>query len=411
MAALSYGFEQAAATERALEITVGTGRQPGPSERRRQDPERAGRDSMSLELERGKPFKNLGRMIANEMGIPLPYNFEQAAEAAEQAKIDYGNENDAMAQAAATFSEQMLDNATNAADPVEKRLYDQYQAIGMDASKAFFVEGASPEQRNAARAEFLKVAQEARATLAGDANERTKFVRQHLAGELASSRSGLVNLDMAEKDRVFSTEADLARLDNVSQGSPEEQIVLREILGNSSARTQSTMSSALNALGGAAGALSGNPYVAGAGALAGAAGQILGNQETKLDRDTIVKLVLEQNDALDAMTEQFRPEILRQHEGVVGDATRYGIPSTSWTATPIELERRYTDAWRSKLFPRGGSDTPDAAAPDKGASPKPAAAVPTGAVPADVPSNEPLAGLRNLAHDVSRAAQARRPTR
>lgn len=385
MAALSYGFEQAAANERALDISVGTGRQPGPLERRRQSTERAGPESMSLELERGKPFKNLGRMIASEMGIALPYNFDQAAEAAEQAQIDYDNENDAMATAAATFSEQMLENQEHAANSVERRLYAHQQQLGMDAAKAFFVEGASPEQRNAARAEFLKLAGEARTWLAGDANERTRVAMGFVRDELAASRSSLINLDLAEKDRVFSTEAELARLDNVAPGSTEEQLVLREILGNSSARAQSTMSTTLGALGGAAGVMSANPYVAGAGALASAAGQILGNMETKLDRDTVVKMVLEQNDALDAMVGQFRPELVRLQEGVAADAKAYGIPSTSWSATPIELERRYTDAWRARLFSGGSSSTPDAAAPVEEAPPPTAEAARANAALAIVP--------------------------
>lgn len=363
LAALSYALDQAGMAEQApLEIRINSGTRPGVRERRRQTPESAPASDMSLEFEPGKPLKNFGRLLAHEAGIPLPYNMRQSAEAAEAARIDYQNQNDTFGAMGDTFLAQMEENALAAADGAETRIYNQYAEQGRNAISAFFQQDASAEQRAAAYAALTNLDNEARLVRNSDSNERSKFARTFLAQELATSRAGLVNLDMAEKDRVFSTEAELARLDNVPRGSPEEQLVLREILGNSSARTQSTMSSAFGALGTAAGVMSANPYVAGAGALATAAGQILSNLDTKLDRDTIVKLVLEQNDALDAMTEQFRPEIVRLHEGVVEDAKSYGIPAQSWSATPIELERRYTDAWRSKLFSQGGSGTPDAPA-------------------------------------------------
>jgi hypothetical protein len=118
------------------------------------------------------------------------------------------------------------------------------------------------------------------------------------------------------------------------------------------------MASALKGAGAVAGAVP-NPYAQVAGVGLQAIGQVLGNESLKLDRDTVVKMVLEQNDAIDKMSEEFRPEVVKLHEGVVEEGKKYGIPGESWSATPITLATPYSDAWRGRLFPEGGSGSPD----------------------------------------------------
>lgn len=360
MAALSYALEQAGGTAlegAPFEVRVASGRRPGPLERRRQDPNIATPDEMGLELEQGKPLKNLGRILANSAGIPLPYNFRQSAEAAEQARLDYENQNTMVGDMADTFLEQMDENALHAADDAETRIYNQYKARGQDAIASFFAQDASPEQRAAAAARLSELDKEARAVQTADSNERTKFVRQYIGGELATSRAGLVSLDMAEKDRVMSFESELAQLDNVQAGSTEEQIVLRALLATGIQRSQDGAAALLKAGGGAI-QMAGNPVAVAAGAAAQVAGALIANETAKLDRDTVVRMRLEMNDAMDAMTEQFRPEIVRLHEGVADEAKSYGIPSSSWSSERIKLDTPYADSQRSRLFGDGGSNTP-----------------------------------------------------
>lgn len=363
LAALSYAMGLSSESQaKGMNLTVSGGQRPGPMVRRQQDPDRVGTEDMSLEYEPGKPLKNFGRRLAWEAGIPLPYNMHQAEEAAEQARIDFENENAAVAQMAGTFDSQMGENADAAADPAERRVYEQYRTQGADIARMFFADGASPGQRKGALEQFVKLGTEARAVAAADSNERSKFVRQYLAGELSTSRAGLVSMDMAEKDRVLSTEAELARLDNVPRGSTEEQVVLRDMLGASMQRSQSTLTTALKAAGTAAGSIpDGRLQVVSAGLQA--LGAITANSDTKLDRDTVVKMLVEQNDALDRMTQEFRPEVVKLHEGVVHDANRYGIPAESWSATPIKLSTPYTDAYRRRLFPGAESREPAVATP------------------------------------------------
>lgn len=362
MAALSYALDMAGKLDDApLEVRINSGRRAGPLERRRQDPDIASPDEMSLEFEPGKPLKNFGRMLANSAGIPLPYNMRQSAEAAEQARIDYENQNTMVGDMADTFLEQMDENALHAADGAEERIYQQYKARGQDAISTFFAQDASPEQRASAAARLSELDKEARGVQTADSNERSKFVRQYLGGELATSRAGLVTLDMAEKDRVMSFESELAQLDNVREGSTEEQIVLRALLATGIQRSQDGMAALLKAGGGAIQA-TGNPYAVAAGAVSQVAGALLANETAKLDRDTVIKMRLEMNDTMDGLTEQFRPEIVRLHEQVASEAKSYGIPSASWSSERIKLDTPYAAAQRARLFPEGGSDTPDTAA-------------------------------------------------
>lgn len=135
--------------------------------------------------------------------------------------------------------------------------------------------------------------------------------------------------------------------------------MLRELLDAAVSRTQSVLSSALGAAGSASSALARHPAAMAASAGLQALGGISKNSDMRLDRDTVVKMALEQDAALDRMTEEFRPELVRLHEGVVSDANRYGIPAASWTASPIKLSTPYADAWTKRLFPEGGSQQPD----------------------------------------------------
>lgn len=358
LAALSYAMELAGKSEDApLDIRVASGRRPGPLERRKQDPDIASPDEQSLEYEQGKPLKNLGRLLAYSAGIPLPYNFRQSAEVAEQARIDYENQNTMFGDMADTFLAQMQENADAASDGAETRIYNQYAAQGRDAIGAFFQQDASAEQRTAAWQRLTKLDDEARTVRNSDSNERSKFVRQYLGGELATSRAGLVQLDMAEKDRVMSFESELAQLDNVRPGSTEEQVVLRAMLATGIQKSQDGMATAAKALGGAA-EMSRNPYGVAAGAALQVAGSILANETAKLDRETVIKMRLEMNDNMDRLTDEFRPEIVRLHENVASEARNYGIPSASWSSERIKLTTPYADAYRSRLFGQGGSDKP-----------------------------------------------------
>lgn len=354
MAALSYALELSGGIDDApLEIRVGSGRRPGPLERRRQDPDIASPDEHSLEFEEGKPLKNLGRMLAYSAGIPLPYNFRQSAEAAEQARIDYENENTMVGDMADTFLEQMDENALHAADDAETRIYQQYAAQGRDAVAAFFAQDASPEQRAAAYQRLTKLDDEARAVRNADSNERTKFVRGFLGQELATSRAALVDLDMAEKDRVAGLESELAQLDNVRPGSTEEQVLLRTMLATGIQRSQSGLAAAASALGGTS-MMSGNPYAVAAGAALQVAGAVLERETAELDRDTVVKMRLEMHDTMDRLTQEFRPALAGAHERVVGDAKSYGIPASSWATERIPLETPYANSYRERLFGEGG---------------------------------------------------------
>ena len=358
MAALSYAMEMAGDIGDApLEIRVGSGTRPGPLERRRQDPDILTRDEMSLELEQGKPFKNLGRMLAHSAGIPLPYNFRQSAEAAEQARLDYQNQNEHVGDMGDTFLEQMERTLCTRPTVPRRASMSSTRHRVRDALSAFFAQDASPEQRAAAYQQLTKLDDEARAVRNSDSNERSKFVRTYLGGELATSRAGLVNLDMAEKDRVMSFESELAQLDNVTAGSLEEQIVLRAMLQTGIQRSQDGFATLLKSGGGAIQA-TGNPYAVAAGAAAQVAGALLSNETAKLDRDTVLKMRLEMNDTMDRLTDEFRPEIVRLHEHVADEASSYGIPSASWSSERIKLNTPYADSQRSRLFGADESDAP-----------------------------------------------------
>lgn len=334
-------------------------RMAGPQRVRASDASIAHPSDMSLEYEPGKPFKNFGRRLAWEAGFPLPYNMEQAANAAEQRALDYQNQTDAGNDLFDRYGQQVSDHIAAAGDDVQKRMYGDYLERGMDAALRFNQNGASDEQRTAALSQLEKLDGEVRTIVSGDVNERQKFARQFLTDELRTTREGLMTMDMADKDRVFSTEADLAQLENVRQGSAEEQILLRTMLGNAQTRAQSSMAAALKGVGGALAAIPSSGQSQVAGAVVATIGAVLANESTKLDRDTVVQMILEANQATDNMTNEFRPEVVRLHEKVVADANDYGIPATSWSATPIRLQTPYTDAWKKIVFPGGGSGTPN----------------------------------------------------
>lgn len=358
LAALSYAMDLAGrSAEAPLQVRVEGGRRPGPVESRRMSGASAYREDMALELEQGKPLKNFGRRLAWEAGISLPYNMRQSAEAAEQAQINYLNEGARFGDMAELFAQQMRENETHAADSAEARVYRQYAAAGELAAKAFFQPGASAEQRASAAAQLAQLDAEARQVRNADSNDRTKYVRQFLGQELASSRTALVQLDMGEKDRVTSLESELAQLDNAQPGSTEEQVILRAMLTAGVQRSQSGLAHAATALGGAA-AVTGNPYAIAVGAAAQVAGAVLQNETAKLDRDDVIRMRLEMHDAMDSLTSSVRPELVRLHEGVASDASSYGIPRSSWTTERVALPTPYADAQRARLFERGESREP-----------------------------------------------------
>ena len=363
LAAMSYAMGIAAQEqERSIEVGVSQGARPSALARRSQNPDIAPAADMALEYEPGRPFKNFGRRLAWEAGIALPYNMQQAADVAEQARTDYANQTEQAAQTFETFDAQMQENIDGAPSDVDRRVYQQYQKLGKDAAHTFFDADASAEQRSGALGQLDKINAESRHVLAADANEHDKFVRGFITNEYATSRTGLANIDMAENDRVFSTESELAKLDNVARGSNEEQVVLRDMLGAAASRSKSTLAATLGAAGQVAGAVP-NPYAAVVGAGLQGLGAIASNKDSKLDRDVVVKMLIEQNDALDQMTEAFRPQVVGLHEQIVKDGEAYGLPVKSWSATPIDIPTPYTDAYRTRYFGGDESRTPAPAAP------------------------------------------------
>lgn len=141
-------------TAPAFNVDVTSGTRPGPLERRRQDPTRVSPGEIDLEFESGKPFKNLGRLLAREIGVPLPYQFRQARESAEQARLDYENHNVLFGEAADTFLTQMRENAATATTESMKRQYLHYAEQGQNAIAAYFAQDASPQQRADAEKAF-----------------------------------------------------------------------------------------------------------------------------------------------------------------------------------------------------------------------------------------------------------------
>jgi len=199
MAALSYALDQvpSAAEDAPLNIRVGSGRRPGPLERRRQDPEIASPDAMSLEFEKGRPLKNFGRLIANSAGIPLPYNFRQNAEAAEQARIDYENQNTQFGDMADTFLANLEDNATSASTESMRRQYTQYAAQGRDAIAGFFAQDASPQQRAASYAQLVKLDDEARHLSSAESQDDAQQKRKVQLEQYVRSSNELLDVRSA----------------------------------------------------------------------------------------------------------------------------------------------------------------------------------------------------------------------
>lgn len=347
MAALSYAMGLA----EPMNIRVDSGVRPGPLERRRQDPEIASPDAMSLELERGKPLKNVGRVIAGTLGIPLPYNFRQAEAAAEQARIDYENENAMFNDMANTFLEQADSNAVNSTDPAEERIYRQYQASGLDAAKAFAAQDASPEQRAVAAAQLVKLSDEMRSVRNADANELLKFKRQFVSQEVTSMRERLESAYMASNDRLISMDSMAAQWEvlRADPRSAEAQAFLRSAVEATVNSSSSTLGSVASAAGGGLATFGADPRVKAAGIGLTALGAYLGKEGLILDGDRVMRQMLAVHDAVGTIEDEFLPQLQERLIDRTKESERLGIPGDSWATDRFDVATPNTERLREQL--------------------------------------------------------------
>lgn len=351
--ALSYALGMAQEGQ-GFNVDVGAGVRAGPIERRRQDPERASPTDMRLEFERGKPLKNLGRVLAGAVGIPLPYNFRQSSEAAEQARIDYENENSAFADVSDTFLSQMEDNAVSSPEGSwQERSYRQYAAAGQNAIAAFYAEDASPQQRAAAAQRLTQLDAEARTQRAGDANQEAQFGRQFVSQEMKDMRQGLERAYMASNDRLMTLDAAAAQwkvLRGLPNDAPDKQAFLRSLIEGTLQRGGTSLGNIAQAVGGVAGAAP-NPYAQGAGVALGALGAYLNKEGMLLDGDRVMRQVLAAHDAIGAFEDQLLPQFKNRLDEVTAEGRALGLPGDSWLADRFMLATPNTDALRESLAP------------------------------------------------------------
>lgn len=242
-AALSANLQQlsyAMSLTQPLEVSVTSGVRPGPLERRRQDPTRVSPGEIDLEFESGKPFKNFGRLLAREIGVPLPYQFRQARESAEQARIDYENQSALFGDAADTFLAQMGENATTATTESMKRQYLHYAAQGKDAIDAFFAEDASPAQRAEAEKRFAALNQAALQLSSAESQDDAQQKRKVQLEQYVKSSNELLDVRSAVAQTGRSVEnynRGRAVLKGLNYDAPELQQFMRnaaaDVLGAS----------------------------------------------------------------------------------------------------------------------------------------------------------------------------------
>lgn len=349
--ALSYALGLAKETEESgFNVNVGSGRRAGPLERRRQDPEIATPGDMGLEFEPGKPLKNFGRMLASSAGIPLPYNFRQAAEASEQARINFENENAMFADMARTFLDTAEHNASVSSDPSEERIYQHFAAQGLDAANAFSAQDASPEQRALAFQQLTKLNDSMQAVATADVNELLKFKRGFVSQEVSGMRQGLENAYMASNDRLMRMD-DAAAQWEVLRGDPrsaQAQAFLRSQIEGTLNRSSSALGNIAQAVGGAAG-VAPNPYMQGASAILSSLGSYMNKEDLILDGDRVMQQVLAAYDSVGAVEEQFLPQLQQRLKDRTADSVRLGIPGDSWATDRFKIDTPNTERLREAL--------------------------------------------------------------
>lgn len=347
---LSQAIAQSEQTEQAgqqaLKINIGTPRR-GVRGQRAADPTRLEQGEGVVEFVEGKPFLNFGRMLASQIGVPLPYQFRQREENA----LAYEQQQEDERKFAAGIEDQIAQDALQLESFGNASLDDQVANLRRDVSQAAYEYQSfrDPEMKAGALRRLQELQAGSNKLIGDNAEAGLREARTFAREELKDLRRSINGAQSAYSERKASAMAMHSRLALIGSGeikenSPEGQAILTEAFERMT-RYQDSIGGLVGGAGNVIG-MAPNPYMMAGGAALSVLGKYLEREGSKLDYSTVIKAFQAQQDALDKFSygdgegyQGFLPQLngaLEQQETFARD--KLGIPiDSSWRSTQFEF--------------------------------------------------------------------------